>query len=177
MTTFTAITTAQIDAESYVDTTLAGQWSNNILAVVEGDASASAARIAGNLAMTAILAGTAYLFHSSVLGVAGSQLSGAYSPEAVNSPEANSQHIIQRAGTYRCQWEYTSNGSDTTFTRIYKNGAGVGAVKSKTTNAYSTETDDLTFAAGDLIDIYGHSAGTLCYIKNFKIMGTVPPFG
>jgi len=45
MTTFTAITTAQIDAESYVDTTLAGQWANNVLAMFEGDASASAVRL------------------------------------------------------------------------------------------------------------------------------------
>jgi len=45
MTTFTAITSAQVDAESYIDTTLAGQWSNNFLAMFEGDASASAVRL------------------------------------------------------------------------------------------------------------------------------------
>jgi len=57
MTTLTAITSGQIDAESFIDTTLAGQWANNTLATLagqwanntlaisEGDASASAYRI------------------------------------------------------------------------------------------------------------------------------------
>jgi len=45
MTTFSAITSGQIDAESPYDTTLAAQHSNNYLAVIEGDASASAHKI------------------------------------------------------------------------------------------------------------------------------------
>ncbi len=40
MTAFATITSGQIDAESYIDTTLAGQWSNNLLATIEGDATA-----------------------------------------------------------------------------------------------------------------------------------------
>lgn len=45
MTTFSAITAGQIDAESFIDTVLAGQWANNVLAMFEGDASASAVRL------------------------------------------------------------------------------------------------------------------------------------
>ena len=45
MTTFAAITSGQVDAESIIDTTLAGQWANNVLAMFEGDASASGVRL------------------------------------------------------------------------------------------------------------------------------------
>lgn len=45
MTTYTAITNAQIDAESYFDTTLAAQYRDNVLAIQEGDASASGVRL------------------------------------------------------------------------------------------------------------------------------------
>ena len=45
MTTYIAITNAQIDAESYIDTVLAAQWRDNLLAIQEGDATASSARI------------------------------------------------------------------------------------------------------------------------------------
>ncbi len=40
MTTYVAITNAQIDAESYIDTVLAAQWRDNVLAIQEGDATA-----------------------------------------------------------------------------------------------------------------------------------------
>lgn len=40
MATYSAITTGQTDAESPLDTVLASQWTNNLLAVVEGDATA-----------------------------------------------------------------------------------------------------------------------------------------
>ena len=40
MATYSAITTGQRDAESYIDTIIAGQWTNNLLAIQEGDASA-----------------------------------------------------------------------------------------------------------------------------------------
>ncbi len=40
MTTYSAITSGQKDAESYIDTVLAGQWADNLLAIQEGDATA-----------------------------------------------------------------------------------------------------------------------------------------
>jgi len=56
MTAFLAITSGQWDAESYIDVGLAGQWSNNVIAMFEGDASASAVRLQtaaiANLAVT-----------------------------------------------------------------------------------------------------------------------------
>jgi hypothetical protein len=48
MTAYSAILSGQIDAESYVDTVLAGQWSNNWIAAFEGDASASGHRLQTN---------------------------------------------------------------------------------------------------------------------------------
>lgn len=42
MTTYTATTSGQIDAESPIDVTLAGQWTNNLLAIQEGDDTAPA---------------------------------------------------------------------------------------------------------------------------------------
>lgn len=40
MTAYSAIIATQVDAESPVDTTLAGSWTNNVLAIAEGDATA-----------------------------------------------------------------------------------------------------------------------------------------
>jgi len=45
MTTYSAIANTQIDADSYLDTVLAAQWRDNLLAIQEGDASASGVRI------------------------------------------------------------------------------------------------------------------------------------
>jgi hypothetical protein len=48
MATYAAILSSQTDAESYIDTVLAGQWTNNLLAIVEQDSSASAVWVKGS---------------------------------------------------------------------------------------------------------------------------------
>lgn len=52
MTTYSAIANSQIDADSYIDTVIAAQWRDNLLAIQEGDASASGVRIQTNALAT-----------------------------------------------------------------------------------------------------------------------------
>lgn len=79
MATYSAVTSGQIDSESPLDVTLAGQWTNNLLAVIEGDASAP--KIA-----SAALADYPFAAGSDVTGVAWVLLDS-WTPTAVNSKD------------------------------------------------------------------------------------------
>ena len=180
MTTYSAITAGQIDAESYIDTVLAGQWANNLLAVIEGDASASTVRIAGDLAMTAITAGATYAFHASAPDYVISQTGSTYVSADINDPIFAGQSIIQRAGTYRVEWEMretTAVGGSATG-KVYVNGVAFGSELSVDSTTFGTVTENLTFAGGDVVQLYvRHTGGATVEVKNFKILGAVKPFG
>lgn len=82
------------------------------------------------------------------------------------------------AGTYKttfdltCTWSWNiANG------RIYKNGVAFGTARANSVSGSTTYTEDLTFAAGDLIQVYWYrswSAGSTT-VANFQIKCDLQP--
>jgi len=175
MSTYSAITSGQIDSESIIDTVLAGQWANNILAVIEGDASAP--RIAGDAALTAIIAGTTY--NHAWTGEIVHLLTSAPSYTLVSGQPGWVRIVIQRAGTYTVTFSlYRSVSGGTAYGRIYKNGVAFGAEKSSSSATPTDKVEDLTFAAGDYVDLYIRESGTSSVdVKDLRIQSAIKPMG
>ena len=105
--------------------------------------------------------GTSTLFaradhtHPSVPAIAGNYLShpvmlgGTISASTVKVNEV----YVGRPGTYRTVFHVTGQAGNTTTAQVYKNGVAFGALHS-ITGGTSTFTEDLTFAAGDLVQLY-----------------------
>lgn len=82
--------------------------------------------------------------------------------------------ICPLTATIRIYFELKAGGNgETHYGRIYKNGVAFGTARSTDIEAYQTYSEDLAFAAGDLIQIYAHSTGgaPVVYIRNFRILG------
>lgn len=87
---------------------------------------------------------------------------------------------IPRKGTYRFKWVFTWGYSLRTFhTQLYKNGTAVGTAHTHTGDGDSVYSEDLTCAAGDVVEVwlkgvdyfgvsYG-SAGNLAACINWDI--------
>jgi hypothetical protein len=78
------------------------------------------------------------------------------------------------AGTYRVKFELaasTSHSSHPVYGRIYKNGVAVGTERSTSSGTYIEFTEDLTFAAGDNIQLYtkGSPAPAAAFSINFTV--------
>jgi len=65
-----------------------------------------------------------------------------------------------------------NNPNTTMFGRIYKNGSPVWTERTTTSSTYTTYSEDLTFAAWDLIQLYAKSDTSVWwfwYYRNFRI--------
>jgi hypothetical protein len=82
------------------------------------------------------------------------------------------------AGTYTVTFSLkTSSGSGTANGRIYKNGVAVGTERADSTGGYQTFAENLTFASGDLIQLYYKiSSGVYsAYVKDFSVKYALTP--
>ncbi len=176
MATYQAITTGQTDAESYIDTVLAGQWTNNVLAIFEGDPSAASVRLAGDLAMTAVASGPNYRYaqvqKEYSLGV------GAYTriDELVI--------VVPRTGVYQLSFDMRIVAG-TGYARIYRNAAtaysgdvAFGAQQTVTASSATKTESSLALNAGDVLSIYVYNpTANVVFVNNFilasntKLMG------
>ena len=77
------------------------------------------------------------------------------------------------AGIYRVKFDMRGGGGGQFFFgKIYKNGVALGTEYTGNGTDYTTCSEDLTFAAGDLIQLYYHASGEIpndIYTKNFRI--------
>jgi len=75
------------------------------------------------------------------------------------------------AGTYRITFDFTGDGY-TASARIYKNGAAFGTTRTNS-GAYTNYSEDLPFAANDLVQLYVDGAigytGAAGKVKNFAV--------
>jgi hypothetical protein len=69
----------------------------------------------------------------------------------------------------------TSNSTVTAYGRVYKNGVAFGTERSTTSTSYVSFSEDLLFAEGDTVELWGHvsSTGYNEYVRNFRILGLV----
>jgi hypothetical protein len=81
------------------------------------------------------------------------------------------EFIVARDGEYRVTWQMKAQYSgDAVRTRVYKNGVAYGAIQTNSTTSWVTKSEDLTFEAGDLLQLYGDGdSGGLCYAQLIDI--------
>lgn len=85
---------------------------------------------------------------------------------------------VTRTGVYRIKYDLKSGTEGQTVeAQIYRNGTAYGTLRSQYGAAFATYTQDLLFAAGDSVQVYGRSTSThYVYVANFRIcfdMGSV----
>lgn len=106
----------------------------------------------GNVIAQSVSAGTAY--HQAIpyasMGIVVKTAAQSYT-ELLNT------RILQ-SGTYRVSFNlFSDSTSYAAYARIYKNGVAVGTVRSNTSLTPVNYTEDLTFAAGDTVQIFAYS--------------------
>lgn len=177
MTTFSSITTGQIDADSIIDTVIANQWSNNLIAVLEGDASAPHVTEDSHTTPTT---GATYR-HAQV-----SALIIGNEPSLTRRGELSI--VVPRTGVYQLSFEMRiDNGTYTATARIYRNPAtAYGGEVAFGTNQTAGGTSfvekvqaSVSLNAGDVLVIYASSnnAAANYEVKNFTLESAVKPFG
>lgn len=85
--------------------------------------------------------------------------------------------VANVAGTYRVTFGLLSQlGGDYGFGRIYKNGVAFGTERTTISTSEQTYSEDLAFAAGDLVQLYQKSAGGVATsVLNFHVNGSAFP--
>lgn len=160
MTTYAAVAAAQIDADSPMDTVLATQFTNNLLAVIEGDATAPA---------VAYLAMEDFTASSPAFTVAG--LPGEVSHSGGSFTKVK-EIEIPKAGNYQVVFQLKNSDNSTTVNgRIYVNGSASGTSRAMTSSTYTTYTETISsLSAGDLVQIYSNQASAdTVYVRGFLI--------
>lgn len=133
MTTYTAIANSQIDADSYLDTVLAAQWRDNVLAIQEGDASASGVRI-----QNAALAGYGSWGQAALAAnaVGQAELKDALQQDSAAVTAGNNANIAFTGGVYTLGWGL----GNTNFTLNAHGTVGYVAGIGVTNSAGTTQT-------------------------------------
>lgn len=87
------------------------------------------------------------------------------------TPVKKNEFVIEKMpGVYRIKFDLRASDTHTAYGRIYKNGIAHGTLRFTTSMSYVTYTEDLTFAKGDLIQLYMYSSdGANALITNYKI--------
>jgi hypothetical protein len=153
------ITTAAND-EAVFRSLGSGNW--ECLSYSRASGYADYATNATNLIRSAITAGTKYIPFFSIIGTAAG---GTASPNGTSAVNATSFYelfnsVIFIAGTYRVSFLLAiANATATAHGRIYKNGVAFGTERTTNSISYVQFTEDLTFAAGDTLQLY-------CYTTN-----------
>jgi len=77
---------------------------------------------------------------------------------------------IIKGGTYRTSFDLAATGgAGSMYGKIYKNGGAIGTERTHSSETYATYTEDFTFAAGDLVQVYAHKGTSNAGIMNFKL--------
>ena len=71
-------------------------------------------------------------------------------------------------------WSGSATAGKEAYGKIYKNGAPVGTERINGTTSLVTYTEDLSFANGDVIELYAYNAEDFLmetYVSNFRVKG------
>jgi len=82
-----------------------------------------------------------------------------------------SEYYTARGGTYTTKMKFRTGVADkAAYAQVFKNGAAHGTERINTTVVVATYTENLVFAAGDLIQLYVHGTdGQYCRVTEFSI--------
>ena len=185
MTTYTDIPTTDTDVDSPVTQSLMERLVNNPLAIQEGDVTAP--RIA-HKALANVTAGTVingsnltnHYAYETTTGIISTSVGTLYGSTAfiANSFREAESWTATYAGVYRIEFTLFDNYTFlSTAGQVYKNGVAFGTLQSITSGT-TTFSEDLTFAAGDRIEIWVNfrnasatqASNALVGISDIKIM-------
>lgn len=79
---------------------------------------------------------------------------------------------VVRSGTLTVAFDLQGTGASIARGQIFKNGVAVGTERSTSTpSVYTTWSENISVAAGDLIQIYAKTtgAGSAAYVKNYRL--------
>jgi len=162
MTAYSAIADSEIDPESPGTASLFTKLRNNPLAIAEGDATAP--EIDGQAITTNTIPGASIIDNGITASKLPTPATGSYRQDQSNDGgTTNSTSLVKvgeiycpRAGTYNVRMNLNfsggKGGGTTGYGRIYVDGVAVGTLRSTTSS--STFDEDVTVAAGEVIQIY-----------------------
>lgn len=156
MTTFTTLTSSDLDPDSPITTNLANAWYDNPLAIAQGDATVENANRIQPKALADTTSGN-YKAHDSV-----STDDVEPSLTTTYADHSGLKLYCPRAGIVNVRLILTVTGgtgaSGTAYAKIYVTGVAAGtelshaAVHEQTTS--STQDEDITVSAGDTLEIW-----------------------
>ena len=177
---FTAITSAQVDADSPITETLMQLIRTNFddLKTLHDahDHTGGDGGLIVDAAHTPITAGSTYL--SAWTGVGEMSEGGGSLILQVESDNFN-RVVIERDGIYEVDFNMKASGGGTANARIYKNGVAFGTTQSTASAGYVLKSEDLTLSEGDYLDLYLQitGGGTTADAKDFKVSAAVKQLG
>jgi hypothetical protein len=155
---FVGLTTAETDADSPLDTTLMTKIKDNLddLDARFADGSVTSAKLV-------FLAGATLI---------NTNATARQTPTNQTTPYKLKETLIDRGGVISVGFDLkTQTFSELVYGRIYKNGVAQGTQRSTTITSWTTFSEDLVYAIGDNIQVYGwcDTAGMLCHIQNLTL--------
>lgn len=99
---------------------------------------------------------------------------------ATSMKKVKETSITNMGGRIRVKFDLATNlVGNTAYGQIYKNGIAVGTLRSTTSSSFTTYSEDITIAVGDLLQIYAHTSngGQPVNVKNFRLYSTFAPAG
>ena len=99
--------------------------------------------------------------------------------EATQTYVKKKEILIYVAGMIRVSFDLKGSAGSgyQVWGRVYKNGSAAGTERSVTGTTYTTYTEDLSVAVGDLIQLYSKgntTGGETAYVRNFRISYDFP---
>lgn len=103
-------------------------------------------------------------------------LSSAVASYQGTTPTKIKEISVAKSGVVTVSFSMASGGSSyTTYGRVYKNGVAAGTLRSTTSTAYTTYSENINVNSGDLIQLYIYaSANYITFGKDFKILVANP---
>jgi hypothetical protein len=79
--------------------------------------------------------------------------------------------VVASGGNIRVKFDLKSAGTYTVYGQIYKNGAAFGTLRTKSDPAYTTYSEDLSFSAGDTVELWARTTEPTCaaFVRNFQL--------
>lgn len=106
---------------------------------------------------------------------------GATSGDTTSNQDESEQFSfrILRSGVYTCSFEIKNDTVGVTYGRFLQNGALIGSQQSETGSTYSAKSQDLTFSAGDLVEVQVQNlnGGRPYFMQNVLIRNAYPLLG
>ncbi len=188
--TWNTIASTQTDGDSPLDETLMEAIRQNLISLEEwmGDGFAQAKDHDHDGVNSAVVSGSnvglttfAYMTKRSysagddvIISNDAASTSSSTASSYTKHKEIRLSDLVKATPTFRIKFTLaTENINSTAYGKIYKNGSPVGTERSTTSTSGVTYSEDIVFAAGDLVQVYAYASQAItdrqAVISNFRI--------